>query len=110
MVAKQINVIGIVISVESAFVKPKIANATVNAEKNSFRFFIYHPPEHLFLYIKYEYTVGIITIAKITTINKILSDSTYKENAKKIAESFKNSSGAKGAADKIIQVCNDIKL
>ena len=43
-------------------------------------------------------------------INKIFSDGTYKENAKKIAESFKNSSGAKGAADKIIQVCNDIKL
>lgn len=38
--AKQTNVIGIVISVETAFVKPKIANATVNAEKNSFKFFI----------------------------------------------------------------------
>ena len=46
----------------------------------------------------------------LSAINKILSDSTYKENAKKIAEGFKNSSGAKGAADKIIQVCNDIKL
>ena len=46
----------------------------------------------------------------LSAINKILGDSTYKENAKKIAESFKNSSGAKGAADKIIQVCNDIKL
>ena len=43
----------------------------------------------------------------LNAINKILSDSTYKKNAKKIAESFKNSSGAKGAADKIIQVCND---
>ena len=39
-------------------------------------------------------------------INKILSDSTYKENATKIADGFKNSSGSKGAADKIIQVCN----
>ena len=43
----------------------------------------------------------------LSAINKILGDSTYKQNAKKIAESFKNSSGAKGAADKIIQVCND---
>ena len=46
----------------------------------------------------------------LSAISKILSDSTYKKNAKKIAEGFKNSSGAKGAADKIIQVCNDIKL
>ena len=44
----------------------------------------------------------------LSAINKILSDSTYKKNAKKIAEGFKNSSGAKGAADKIIQVCNDV--
>ena len=43
----------------------------------------------------------------LSAINKILGDSTYKQNAKKIAEGFKNSSGAKGAADKIIQVCND---
>ena len=42
----------------------------------------------------------------LSAINKILGDSTYKQNAKKIAESFKNSSGAKGAADKIIQVCD----
>ena len=46
----------------------------------------------------------------LRAINKILSVDTYKQNAKKIAEGFKNSSGAKGAADKIIQVCNDIKL
>ncbi|MBR5156011.1 MAG: glucosyltransferase, partial [Clostridia bacterium] len=46
----------------------------------------------------------------LSAVNEILSDSTYKENARKIAEGFKNSSGAKGAADKIIQVCNDIKL
>ena len=38
--AKQTNVIGIEISVERAFVKPKIAKATVNAENKSFRFFI----------------------------------------------------------------------
>ena len=37
---KQRNVIGIVISVEIAFVNPKIANATVSAEKSNFRFFI----------------------------------------------------------------------
>ena len=43
----------------------------------------------------------------LSAINKILSESIYKQNAKKIAVSFKNSSGAKGAADKIIQVCND---
>ena len=42
----------------------------------------------------------------LSAINKILSFDTYKHNAKKIAEGFKNSSGAKGAADKIIQVCN----
>ncbi len=46
----------------------------------------------------------------VSTINKILSDSSYKQNAKEIAKGFKNSCGAKGAADKIIQVCNDIKL
>lgn len=49
-------------------------------------------------------------VSVMTAINKILSIDTYKQNAKKIAEGFKNSSGAKGAADKIIQVCNDIKL
>ena len=42
----------------------------------------------------------------LSAINKILSVDTYKQNAKKIAKGFKNSSGAKGAADKIIQVCN----
>ena len=46
----------------------------------------------------------------LSAINKILSVDTYKQNAKKIADGFKKSSGAKGAADKIIQVCNDIKL
>ncbi len=39
-------------------------------------------------------------------INEIFNNSTYKKNAEKISEGFKNSSGAKGAADKIIQVCN----
>ena len=44
----------------------------------------------------------------LSAINKIFSDSTYRKNARKIAESFKNSSSAKGAADKIIQVCNEV--
>ncbi len=43
----------------------------------------------------------------LRAINKILKDSTYKQNAIKIAEGFKNSLGAKGAADKIIKVCNE---
>ncbi len=43
----------------------------------------------------------------LSAINKIFSDSTYKQNAVKISDGFKNCSGAKGAADKIIQVCND---
>ena len=42
----------------------------------------------------------------LSAINKILSVDTYKENAGKISESFKNSSGIKGAADKIVKVCN----
>ena len=41
----------------------------------------------------------------LSAINKILSDSMYKQNAKKISNGFKNSSGARGATDKIIQVC-----
>ncbi len=43
----------------------------------------------------------------LNAINKIFSDSTYKQNAVKVSDGFKNCSGAKGAADKIIQVCND---
>ena len=45
-------------------------------------------------------------VSVMTAINKILSIDTYKQNAEKIAEGFKNSSGAKGAADKIVKVCN----
>ena len=41
----------------------------------------------------------------LSAINEILANSTYKQNAMKISEGFKNASGAKGAADKIIQVC-----
>ncbi len=42
----------------------------------------------------------------LSAVNKIFSDSTYKKNAKKVAEGFKRCSGVKGAADKIIEVCN----
>ena len=44
----------------------------------------------------------------LTAVNEIFSESTYKRNAVKIAEGFKNCTGAKGAAEKIIQVCNAI--
>lgn len=38
-------------------------------------------------------------------IEKILKDATYKQNAMTISMGFKRCSGAKGAADKILQVC-----
>ena len=38
-------------------------------------------------------------------INKIFADSSYAQNAAVISESFQRCSGAKGAADKIMQVC-----
>ena len=38
--------------------------------------------------------------------DEILNNNIYKQNAVRISEGFKNSPGAKGAADKIIQVCN----
>ena len=41
----------------------------------------------------------------LCAINKICADSSYTQNAAVISESFKHCSGAKGAADKIIQVC-----
>ena len=50
------------------------------------------------------------TITLPCNVGDVVWFDTYKKNAKRIAEGFKNSSGAKGAADKIIQVCNDIKL
>ena len=46
-------------------------------------------------------------VSVMTAINKILSDSAYKKNTVKISQGFKNCTGAKGAADKIIKVCND---
>lgn len=47
------------------------------------------------------------TSSIISAINKVFADSTYRQNATIIAESFKRCSGAKGAADKIIQVCKN---
>ncbi|MBR1969172.1 MAG: glucosyltransferase [Clostridia bacterium] len=41
----------------------------------------------------------------LKAINQIFRVNTYKENAKKIALGFSNSSGVRGAADKIMQVC-----
>ena len=41
----------------------------------------------------------------LEAINQIFNNSTFKQNAKQIAEGFKNASGAKGAADKILKVC-----
>ena len=38
-------------------------------------------------------------------VNEVLDNSYYKQNAAKIARGFKRCLGAKGAADKIIQVC-----
>ena len=39
-------------------------------------------------------------------VRKMLTDAAYRENALKIAEGFHRCSGAKGAADKIEQVCD----
>lgn len=54
--------------------------------------------------IKPDKTDGV---SVLKCVNEILKDSTYKKNAVKIAEGFKNCSGAKGAADKIEKVCNE---
>lgn len=45
----------------------------------------------------------------ISAVNNILSDDKYKQNAKLISQSFKNSSGVKGACDKIFKVINASK-
>ncbi len=42
-----------------------------------------------------------------SAVNEVLNNNSYKQNAAKIAEGFKASSGAAGAADKILQVCSD---
>ena len=41
----------------------------------------------------------------LDAINKISTDPSYKQNAASVSESFRRCSGAKGAADKILQVC-----
>lgn len=38
-------------------------------------------------------------------VRKVFGDHSYRKNAAAIADSFRNCSGAKGAADKILQVC-----
>ena len=43
----------------------------------------------------------------LSTINKIFADNTYKQNANELANGFKRCSGAKGAADKIMRVCEN---
>lgn len=46
-------------------------------------------------------------VSVLSAINTIFEYNTYKQNASKIAEGFKNCAGAKGAADKIMRVCNE---
>ena len=43
----------------------------------------------------------------LDAVHKLWEDSTYQQNARKLADGFKRCSGAKGAADKILQVCED---
>ncbi len=40
-------------------------------------------------------------------VEQILNNNAYKQNVRKISEEFKRCSGAKGAADKIMNVCNN---
>ena len=44
------------------------------------------------------------------TVEKIFADSSYKQNASKISDGFQKCSGVKGAADKILQVCENDAL
>ena len=41
----------------------------------------------------------------LNAVNEIFTDKTYKNNAEKIANGFKNCTGARGAADKITELC-----
>ena len=43
----------------------------------------------------------------LSAVNKILSDNSFKQNANAISAGFHRCSGAKGAADKILQVCEN---
>ena len=47
-------------------------------------------------------------VSILGAIRKIFADSCYTQNAAVISESFRNCSGAKGAADKIMQVCKNV--
>ena len=47
-------------------------------------------------------------VSILGAIRKIFADSSYTQNAAVISESFRNCSGAKGAADKIMQVCKNV--
>lgn len=47
----------------------------------------------------------IDAVSILNAVNHVLHDNSYKENASAIAAGFKRCSGAKGAADKIISVC-----
>lgn len=42
----------------------------------------------------------------LNAVNALLGEKSYAENAAKISEGFRKCSGAKGAADKILSVCN----
>ena len=44
------------------------------------------------------------------TVEKIFAESSYKQNASKISDGFQKCSGSKGAADKILQVCENDAL
>ena len=44
--------------------------------------------------------------AVLNAVNQILNNDSYRKNAEKIAQGFRNASGAKGAADKIEVLCN----
>ena len=48
-------------------------------------------------------------ISLLNAVNEVFDNSAYKKNAEKIAEGFRKCSGAKGAAHKIIKVCNNQK-
>lgn len=46
----------------------------------------------------------------LNAVNQILVDDSYKNNAEAIAEGFRQCEGAKGAADKILSVCNVLSI
>ena len=48
---------------------------------------------------------GAVSIRK--AVELLLSQSTYRDNAMLISKSFRSAPGAKGAADKILSVCNE---